>query len=290
MTASALPQTDASLVLKPPKLNVVPVRHYGRGVFAVVVGILVFLAIRGLAENPNLEWSIVGEYVFSPAILEGLQSTLLITIVSMVLILIVAIVIAVMRLSKSWVLSGFAAAYSFFFRAVPMIVLLIFVGNLGLFFQNFEFTIPFTEITVFSIPVRDVMTPFWASVIGLTLAGSGYVSELIRAGIISVSNGQWEASSSLGMSRGQTLRLIVLPQAMKVLIPPMGNEFIGLIKAVALVSVIGGGDILTVANAIGANTFRPLEMLMVVAIWYLIVVAVLSVGQHFLERRINKER
>lgn len=290
MSASVPPPTRSTPTVKPPKLNVVPVRHYGRGTFAVVVTVLIVLGLKGLIENPNFEWSIVGEFMFNGAILNGLLSTLLITIVSIVFILIISVVIAVMRISKSWILSSFAAGYSFFFRAVPPIVLLIFIGNLGLFFRNFELGIPFTDITLFSVPVRDVMTPFWASVIGLTLAGSGYVAEIIRAGLISVGRGQHEAAAALGLGGGQSLRYIILPQALKVLIPPLGNEFIGLIKAVALVSVIGGGDILTVANAIGANNFRPLEMLMVVAIWYLIVVAVLSIGQYFLERRINKER
>ncbi|GGH43075.1 amino acid ABC transporter permease [Microbacterium album] len=290
MTASIFPTTKSTPTIKPPKLNVVPVRHFGRGTFAVVVSILILLAAKGLIDNPNFDWSIVGRFLFSDAILRGLWSTLMITLVSMVLILVVSVVIAVMRISKSWILSGFAAGYSFFFRAVPPIVLLIFIGNLGLFFSHFELSVPFTEVTLFSVPVKDVMTPFTASVLGLTLAGSGYVSEIIRAGLLSVGRGQHEASAALGLSGAQSLRHIILPQALKVLIPPMGNEFIGLIKAVALVSVIGGGDILTVANGIGANTFRPLEMLMVVAIWYLIVVAVLSVGQYFLERRINKER
>lgn len=290
MTANIFTITKSNPTIKPPKLNVVPVRHYGRGMFAVIVGLFIVIGAKGLIENPNFDWSIVGEYLFNGSILRGLWSTLLMTLVSMVTILILSIVIAVMRISKSWILSGFATGYSFFFRAVPPIVLLIFIGNLGLFFKNFELGIPFTDVTLFSVPVTDVMTPFWASVIGLTLAGSGYVSEIIRAGLISVGRGQHEAAAALGLSGGQALRHIVLPQALKVLIPPLGNEFIGLIKAVALVSVIGGGDILTVANAIGANTFRPLEMLMVVGIWYLIVVAVLSVGQYFLERSVNKER
>jgi len=290
MTANISPGTKSNPTIKPPKLNVVPVRHYGRGTFAVIVCVLLVLAIKGLIENPNFDWAVVGKYMFNGAVLQGLVSTLLITVVSLVCILIVSVVIAVMRISKSRILSSFAAGYSFFFRAVPPIVLLIFIGNIGLFFKNFELGIPFTDVMLFSVPVRDVMTPFLASVIGLTLAGSGYVSEIIRAGLISVGRGQHEAAAALGLGGGQALQYIILPQALKVLVPPLGNECIGLIKTVALVSVIGGGDILTVANAIGANTFRPLEMLMVVAIWYLIVVAVMSIGQSFLERRINKER
>jgi polar amino acid transport system permease protein len=288
MTTGIVPTGPSPAVAKPTKLNVVPVRHYGRGVFAIIVVLLLVLVIKGLAENPNFDWAVVGRYIFNENILRGLGNTLLISLVSMVLTLVCSVIIAVMRISKSRILSGFAAGYAFVFRAVPLIVLLIFIGNLGLFFKNFELIIPFTDITVFSVPVRDVMTPFWASVIGLTLAGSGYMSEIIRGGLLSVGRGQHEAAAAVGLSGTQTLRFIVLPQALRVLVPPMGNEFIGLVKAVAIVSVIGGGDILTVAEGIGANNYRPLEMLMVVTIWYLVVVAGLSIAQFFLERRIRE--
>lgn len=274
---------------RPTKLNVVPVPHWGRRTVAVVVILLVVLAIQGLAENPNFDWAVIWDYMFNANILQGLVTTLLISLVSMVFTLIIAVAVAVMRISQSKVLSWFAAAYVFVFRAVPLIVLLILVGNLGLFFQEFVIGIPFTDVVFWSAPVRDVMTPFWASVIGLTLAGSGYCAEIVRGGLLSINRGQHEAAKSLGLNGGQALRHIILPQALRVIIPPMGNEFIGVIKATAIVSVIAGGDILTVALGISANNFRTIEMLMVVTLWYLICVAVLSIGQYFLERRI-KER
>ncbi|GAA2245437.1 amino acid ABC transporter permease [Herbiconiux moechotypicola] len=273
------------LLLRETKLNVVPVRHWGRGVLAVVSVVILASVVMGLWTNPNIEWPIVWEFVFSPAILKGLWSTLQISAVSMVVALILAVVIAVMRISPSRIVSGFAAAYVFIFRGIPMIVLLIFVGNLGLFFQDFAIGIPFTDITFWSVPVKDVMSPFLASVIGLSLAGSGYMAEIVRGGLLSIGRGQHEAAKALGLNRTRTLRYIVMPQALKVLLPPMGNEFISMLKASAIVSVIAGGDLLTVALGISGVNFRTIELLIVASIWYLLVIAVLTVVQYFVEKR-----
>jgi polar amino acid transport system permease protein len=268
-----------------PKLNVVPVRHWGRGVFAVVVAFVLVSMIAGLATNPNIVWPVVWEFLFSPGILQGLASTLWITVLSMIFAVILAVIIAVMRISDSKILSGVAAGYVFIFRGVPLIVILIFVGNLGLFFTEFALGIPFTEVQFASVPVRDVMTPFLASVIGLSLAGSGYMAEIVRAGLLSIGTGQHEAAKALGLDGTRTLRYIVLPQAAKVLLPPMGNELISMLKASAIVTVIGGGDLLTVALGISGVNFRTIELLIVATIWYLLVISVLSVGQYFLEKR-----
>jgi polar amino acid transport system permease protein len=267
------------------KLNVVPVRHYGRGVLVVVVAFVLFAAGWGFATNPNIEWEIVGKYLFSPAILSGLLSTLQLTVVSMVFALVLAVVIAVMRISPSRIVSGFAAGYVFIFRGVPMIVLLIFVGNLGLFFSDFALGIPFTDIVFWSIPVKEVMTPFLASVIGLSLAGSGYMAEIVRSGLLAIGRGQHEAAKALGLNSARTLRYIVLPQALRVLLPPLGNELVGMLKATAIVSVIAGGDLLTIAQGISGVNFRTIELLIVATIWYLLVIIVLSIGQHFVEKR-----
>lgn len=274
-----------SLLLRETKLNVVPVRHWGRGVLAVVVAVTVVTVVAGLWTNPNIQWPIVGQFLFSPSILKGLGSTLAISAVAMAIALVLSVVVAVMRISPSRIVSGFAAGYVFIFRGVPMIVLLIFVGNLGLFFQNFAVGIPFTDITVWSVPVKEVMTPFVASVIGLSLAGSGYMAEIVRGGLLSIGRGQHEAAKALGLNGTRTLRYIVIPQAMKVLLPPMGNEFISMLKASAIVSVIAGGDLLTVALGISGVNFRTIEMLIVATIWYLVVITVLTIVQHFVEKR-----
>lgn len=269
----------------PPKMDVVPVRHWGRMIGAVVVVVLVLLFLVEMATNPNFEWSIVGEYLVNVNVLRGLLLTLEMTVIGMVLSVVLALLIGVMRISPSRVISWFAAGWVFVFRGVPLIVLLILLGNLGLFVKDFRIGVPLTDITLWSIPAKDVITPFWASVVGLALAGSGYMAEIVRAGLLSIGKGQHEAAKALGLNASGTLRHIVLPQAMRVIIPPLGNEFIGMLKASAIVSVIAGGDLLTVVLGLSGLNFRTIEMLMVATIWYLLVIAVFSVVQFFLEKR-----
>lgn len=269
----------------PPRMDVVPVRHWGRGIGAGVVLVLVGLAVAELATNPNFAWSVVGRYLFDVNVLRGLLLTLEMTVIGMVVSVALALVIGVMRISPSRVIAGFAAAWVFVLRGVPLIVLLIFLGNLGLFFTDFRLGVPFTDITWWSVPAKEVVTPFWASVAGLALAGSGYMAEVVRAGLLSIGRGQHEAAKALGLDVSGTLRFIVLPQALRVIIPPLGNEFIGMLKASAIVSVIAGGDLLTVVLGLSGLNFRTIEMLIVATIWYLLVIAVFSVVQVILERR-----
>ncbi|MBM7518574.1 amino acid ABC transporter permease [Nocardioides nitrophenolicus] len=274
------PPADAAPVPK-----VVPVRHWGRGIGAAVVLLLVAGAVKGVATNDNLEWSVVGDYLFDANVLRGLRLTLAMTALGMVAGLVLAVVVGVMRTSASRIVAGAAAVWVFVFRGIPLVVLLIFVGNLGLFFDNLTIAIPLTGVELWSAPVSEVVTPFWASVTALALAGSGYMAEVVRAGLLSVGRGQHEAAMALGLPQVGTLRYIVLPQALRVIIPPLGNELIGMLKASAIVSVIAGGDLMTAVLGISGVTFRTIEMLIVGTIWYLTVIAVLSVGQYFLERK-----
>ncbi|MFC8845316.1 MULTISPECIES: amino acid ABC transporter permease [unclassified Micromonospora] len=283
MTDAAAATTAAPSLA--PRRDVVPVRHWGRTVGAAIVVLLVAGGVYSLATNPNFEWSVVGDFLFAPTVLKGLLLTLEITAIGMVFALILAVVIGVMRMSPSRIIAGFAAAWVFVFRGIPLIVLLILVGNLGLFFKNIVIGIPFTGVQFWSAPVGDVVTPFVASVIGLSLAGSGYMAEVVRSGLLAIGKGQHETAKALGLTRAQALRHIVLPQALRVIIPPLGNEAIGMLKASAIVSVIAGGDLLTVVQGISGINFRTIEMLTVATIWYLLVIAVSSVGQYFLERR-----
>lgn len=270
---------------RPPRMDVVPVRHWGRLVGAVVVAALVVLFVAELATNPNFEWSVVGQYVLNVNVLRGLALTLEMTVVGMVLSVVLALVVGVMRVSSSRVVAWFAAAWVFVFRGVPLIVLLILLGNLGLFVKEFRIGVPLTDVTWWSVPVQQVVTPFWASVLGLALAGSGYMAEIVRAGLLSIGRGQREAAKALGLNSAGTLRHIVLPQALRVIIPPLGNEFVGMLKASAIVSVIAGGDLLTVVLGLSGTNFRTIEMLIVATIWYLLVIAVFSVVQFLLEKR-----
>lgn len=265
--------------------RVVPVRHYGRGVLAVVVVAVVALVVYGFASNPSIEWPVVGEFLFNADILRGLLRTLEMTAIGMAISIVGAVVIALMRMSPSRIISSTAAAYIFVFRGIPLILLLIFVGNVGLFIRTITIGIPFTGIELFSRPAPEVLTPFVASVVGLSLAGSGYMAEIVRGGLLAIGRGQHDAAKALGLSSLRTTRFIILPQALRVIVPPMGNELISMLKATAIVSVIGGGDLLTVAQSISGSNYRTIEMLLVAAIWYFAVIAVLTVGQWFLERR-----
>jgi polar amino acid transport system permease protein len=191
-----------------------------------------------------------------------------------------------MRMSESRIISGTAAGYIFVFRGIPLILLLIFVGNLGLFIKHITIGIPFTGLNIVDKPSSEVLTPFVASLIGLTLAGCAYMAEIVRGGLLAIGRGQHDAAKALGLNALQTTRHIVLPQALRVIVPPMGNELISMLKATAIVSVIAGGDLLTVAQSISGSNYRTIEMLIVAAVWYFVVIALLTVGQHALEKRI----
>lgn len=285
-TATAPAQPAAGS--KPAKRSVVPVRHYGRGLGAALVVLLVVGIAYNFATNPNFNWAIVGQYLFNPNVLRGLLLTLEMTALAMVIGLVLALVIGVMYLSPSRILRWFAAGWVFVFRGIPLIVLLILLGNLGLFLKTFTLANPSTGEVWFSVATSDVVTPFVASVAGLALAGSGYMAEIVRAGLLSVGRGQREAAKALAMPSGMSLRYIVLPQALRVILPPLGNELVGMLKASAIVSVIAGGDLLTVVLGLSGLNFRTIEMLMVATIWYLVVIAAFSVGQHFLEKKVRE--
>lgn len=285
--AGSVSGTDPGTGRMPPVPNeVVPVRHYGRMGGAVVVGALALWVVYGFATNPNIKWSVVGEFVFNASILKGLLTTLEMTALAMVISLFGAVVVAVMRLSPSRIISGVATAYVFVFRGVPLILLLIFLGNLGLFVKTIVIGVPFTDVVFVDMPSSELITPFTASVLGLSLAGSAYMGEVVRGGMLGVGKGQREAAKALGVSPFKSTRMIVLPQAMRIIVPPLGNELIGMLKSTAIVSVIAGGDILTVAQSISGSNYRTIELLLVAAIWYFAVLAVVSAVQYLLEKRI----
>lgn len=265
--------------------TVVSVRHYGRVTFSVIVTAAVLFVGYALATNPYIDWGTVGTYFTNGAILRGLWVTLQLSVISMAIALVLAVILAVMRISDSRIISSIAWGYVFLFRGIPLIVLLILVGNLGLFVKTIELGIPFTDITFFSAPTKDVVTPFVASLIGLALCGSAYMSEIVRGGLLAVHRGQHVAAKALGMTGMQTLRYIILPQALRVIVPPLGNEFVNTLKATALVSVIAGGDLLTIAQSIAGVNYKVIELMIVATIWYLIVISVWSVVQYFVERK-----
>mgnify|MGYP006271387405 CR=1 FL=1 len=268
--------------------DIVRHRHPVRGLLSLGVAFVFAAVYWGFAVNENIEWHIVGHYLFDGYILQGLWTTIEITLVGMAVSICGALVIALMRMSQSRVIRLIAGIYIFTFRGIPIILLLILVGNLGLFVKRITIGIPWTDWNAIDKPAATLVTPFVASIIGLALAGSAYMSEIVRSGLLSVGKGQRDAAKALGLTGNQTTRFVVLPPALKVIVPPMGNEFISLLKATAIVAVIGGGDLLTRAQSISGVTYRTIEMLLVASFWYFVVVAVLTVLQTVLEQRIRE--
>jgi len=268
-------------------LVVVPVRHYGLWVGTAVTLVVLFLILKALATNPAFDWPTVGKYLFHPSILRGLGQTILLTVIIMTLSIVIGAIIAIMRLSPSRILNSFASGYIWFFRGAPALIQLIFWFNLSLVVREFTLTLPFVG-TIFSVKTNDFMTPFVSAVIALSLHEAGYMAEIVRAGINSVPSGQTEAAGSLGMNRPLILRRITLPQAMRFIVPPTGNETINLLKTTSLVTIIAVDDLLYAAQSIYARTFETIPLLIVVAFWYLFVVTILSIGQHFIEQHYGK--
>lgn len=275
---AAAPASDPVL-----DLQVVPRKRYGLWIGTVLSVLFVATVLHAIATNPAFGWETAFGYLFHPSILRGLGTTLLLTVIIMAASIVIGTVVAIMRVSPSIILQTFGSAYVWFFRGVPALIQLIFWFNLALIVREFSLTLPFVG-TVFSVRTNDLMTPFVAAVVALSLCEAGYMAEIIRAGIKSVPYGQSEAAGSLGMSYGQVLRRIILPQAMRFVVPPTGNEAINLLKLTSLVTYIAVDDLFYAAQSIYARTFETIPLLMVVSFWYLLVVSLMSIGQHHIER------
>ncbi|MFJ4342134.1 amino acid ABC transporter permease [Streptomyces sp. NPDC088915] len=262
-------------------IKAVPVRHYGRWVSAVVVVVLLGWLAYAFSQG-NIIWDTVRDKVFDPSIISGLWNTILISVASMALGLVLGILFAVMRLSKNPVTGAVAWLYIWFFRGTPVYVQLLVWFNLSLIFQYIDLGPIYKNETV------DVMTPFMVALLGLGLNEGAYMAEIVRAGIQSVDEGQTEAAHALGMSQTKTMGRIVLPQAMRVIVPPTGNEFINMLKTSSLVSAVQYTELLRASSNIGNTAGAVMEMLFVASIWYLALTSVFSVGQYYLERRFSR--
>ncbi|MFD9583433.1 MULTISPECIES: amino acid ABC transporter permease [unclassified Streptomyces] len=269
-------------------LEVVPVRNYGRWIAAALSLLALAGLVGSLAKNRNLHWNVIGDYLFAPLIFDGLTTTLWLTAAAMALGLGIGTTIAVMRLSTSPVLYGLATFFVWIFRGTPLLVQIIFWGYAAALYQYVKIGVPFTDITFFQAETNSLLTPAIAALLALGLNEAAYASEIVRAGIQSVDPGQAEAAHSLGMRPALTTRRIVLPQAMRVIIPPMGNETINMLKMTALVSVISAHDLMSNIQDVYAQNYQVIPMLVVASIWYLILVTLLSVPQAWLERRYGR--
>jgi polar amino acid transport system permease protein len=256
-------------------------RHYGRYIAAVATLAFVAFFVRSMAEG-QIEWRIVGEFLTVRTILYGLGYTVLMAVVAMIVGISLGLLFAVMRMSQNPVTRGIAMLYLWIFRGSPQLLQLFLWFNLALVFPMIVIPGLYSGRTV------DIMTPFLAAVLGLGISQGAYTSEVIRAGILSVDRGQTESAQSIGMGKIQILRHIVLPQAMKVIIPPIGNEFIGMLKATSLASQIQYTEVLNAAQRIYWVNNRIMELLFVATFWYLVAVSLSTIGQSFLEKRAGR--
>ncbi len=289
-TTSTPARTEAADV------TAIPVRHPGRWVASAGVLLLSAMFVHMLVTNPAFQWSFIRDNAFSAPVINGAKNTLVLTVLSMVAGVLLGILLAVMRLSPNPVLSGGAWGYVWFFRAVPRVVLLILFGNLGVLYAQYDIGIPFDRQIAdlfglsfdgrfFGVSANTILTAFVAALLGLALSEAAYMAEIVRAGISSIEEGQTEAAQALGMSRGRLMRRIVLPQAMRVIVPPTGNETIAMIKDTSLVAFVPYYELFFQLQSIGARTFQLFPMLVAACLWYLAMTSVLMVGQHYLERR-----
>jgi polar amino acid transport system permease protein len=276
---------------EPDVIRAVPVRHWGQWVSAVVILLLVAWLVQAAIGSHFVDFEIVRKYLFNRTILEGLRNTIVIAVLAQLVGIVLGVTFAIMRLSKNPVLSVTSSFYIWFFRGTPVLVQLLFWFN-GVpgVFKTLTIAIPFTHVTLYSTPMVSFMTPFMAALLGLGLNEGAYMAEIVRAGILSVDEGQAEAAQALGMPASLTMRRIVLPQAMRVIIPPTGNEFISMLKTSSLASVVLYGELLRRAGDIYSRNLAVIELLVVASIWYLLLTSVASVGQYYLERRFSRGR
>ncbi|MEV4051003.1 amino acid ABC transporter permease [Amycolatopsis sp. NPDC049688] len=282
MSSSEAPPAEAPAEAEP--IQAVPVRHYGRWVAGVVILFLAFIVARSVITNDALQWPVVGDYLFDDRVLRGLQNTLILTVIAMLIGIVGGILLAVMRLSPNPLTSGAAGIYIWLFRGTPLITQLVIWNFLALAYPRLGLGIPFGPEFV-SWDTNQLITQFTASLLGLGLNEAAYMAEIVRGGIQSVDSGQLEAASALGMSRTKTLRRIILPQAMRVIIPPTGNETISMLKTTSLVVAIGYFELMVAVQTIYSQNYKTVPLLIVAAAWYLFMTSVLTLVQIQIEKR-----
>ncbi|MFJ4416886.1 amino acid ABC transporter permease [Streptomyces sp. NPDC088925] len=266
-----------------PALRIVPVRRTGQWIAALFVLLLLAMAVNSLARNKAFQWDVVADYFTTSAVLRGLGLTLWLTALVMVLGFVLGTLLALGRMSSNPVLSWVSSGYIWFFRSTPILVQLLFWFNIGALYPQLGLGIPFGPEFV-TVKTVNLLGPVTVAVLGLTLHEAAYAAEVVRGGLLSVDRGQIEAAQSLGLSPWRRLRRIVLPQAMRAIVPPAGNMLIGALKGTSIVSVIAVQDLLYSVQLVYHRTYQVIPLLLVATIWYALVTSVLSVGQHYVEK------
>ncbi|TFB55304.1 amino acid ABC transporter permease [Cryobacterium tagatosivorans] len=281
--AGATPPAGGARESEP--IKAIRLRHPWRIVFAVVLVVGFVLFIVDAAGREAYKWDFVAKYVFDRRITEAALNTLQLTVYSMVIAIILGVILAVMRLTPNPVVNSLAWFYLWVFRGTPVYVQLVFWGLLSIIYSTIDIGIPFME-PWFSFETNAALSTFTLAIIGLALNEAAYMAEIVRAGLLSVDKGQDEAATALGMTWFQTMWRVILPQSMRVIIPPTGNEVISMLKTTSLVTAVPYSfDLYTRSRDISAETFTPIPLLIVASIWYLFFTSILMVGQHFLEKR-----
>jgi len=257
--------------------------HWGRIVLGcIILGLLALIAY--CLSQGKISYNRVPEFFVSDIVLRGLYGTIILAIAAQGMAIILGTLIALMKISKNPVLSSFAAGYIWIFRGLPVLLQLLMWYSLALIFPNFTIAIPFSDTVLFTTSMNNVMTPFFAAFLGLGLNEAAYMAEIVRAGLKSVDKGQMEAARSIGETPFQCMWRIILPQAMRLIVPPTGNDFINMLKGTSIVSIIGFVELMRAANNISSSNFLVMETLLAIAAWYMILVTVASIGQYYIER------
>ncbi|WP_311477846.1 amino acid ABC transporter permease [uncultured Gulosibacter sp.] len=283
MSLNKTTANDTAAIAGEP-ITAVPLRHPWRVILAVVLLLALALFVYDAATREQYRWPTVGKYLFDERIWQAAGITLALTVLSMLLAVIMGLILAVMRLSENPVLKSLSWLFLWLFRGTPVYVQLVFWGLLGTIYKTVTVGVPFTDIEFFTVSPFEGFSLFWLAVLGLAFNEAAYMAEIIRSGILSVDRGQEEAAKALGMTWRHTMLRIVIPQSMRVIIPPTGNELISMLKTTSLVTALGYTlDLYARSREIAAQLYEPVPLLIVASIWYLAVTSILMVGQHYLE-------
>ena len=285
----------------PESIKAVPVRHPGRWIGAAIVLLIVAMFVHMLVTNKAFNWRFMVDNMFRPPIIGGVRTAIIVTVLAMAIGIAIGTVVAVLRLSPNPILRWAAWVYTWFFRAVPRVVLLVLFGNLGILYARYEFGLPFDRqlgnlfgihdfsARIFGLDANTLLSGFTAGLLGLALSEGAYMAEIVRAGIQSIDPGQAEAAQALGLSRTQTIRRVVLPQAMRVIVPPTGNETIAMLKDTSLLAFVPvTNELFYQLSAVGNRTFQVFPMLVAACLWYLFLTSLLMTGQYFIERHFGR--
>lgn len=269
------------------ELRIVGKRYIGRWISALLVALVLLAIANSMMNNPRFEWSVIAASFTEESILQGVLMTLKLTAISVILGFAGGTLLALMRLSANPVLVAVSWAYTWFFRGVPMLVQLFLWYNIAALYPTISLSLPWVG-EIWSASANSLISPFSAAVIALVMHQSAYAAEIVRAGIQSVGNGQIEAARALGYRPAQIFRHTVLPQAMRAILPPAGNEVIGQLKTTAVVSVISLQDVLFSAQIIYQRTYEVIPLLLVATLWYLVMTSLLSIAQYYVERHFSR--